>query len=363
MSLSLCDPLTRVLPAETASGPFGIACSVVVAAYLQGMEGNSAVDSCSLVGSRLLFQGAAVSVRNGKIYDTHVGLFDRPPPRRLFCEIDASVDTFCPDLIVQIAHRFDKVEFDHYDRHSKVSIPLDIHLRVLSAASNITECAAAYLLFDSGSYQISSDLRATLPKLTSLIIKPNDFASNNCDARVLHFLTLPVLRVLQISCSASQGPELWAFLSRSSPPLVGLTIYTGDSIWSRETIEKCLQLIPTLSSLTLRGSENFFQDDFIAVLVDAPSNILLPNLANFCIYVRDSLPDESWFSRLVAMLWIRRMDPGPAVKLQSFVLTFVGEFYFGDYHPWPEDMKTCDILVEDGMEMDPLELFCNTDRE
>ncbi|KAF8188260.1 hypothetical protein K438DRAFT_1834159, partial [Mycena galopus ATCC 62051] len=213
-----------------------------------------------------------------------------------------------PDLIIRIAHRLQELQFEILiPGHPRVAD----YMPIFSAASNILKCSFSCFLFDFGDSQTPSDVHVTLPP-----------AAN--------------------SCSAPQGSELSALLLRSLPPLVDLDLFTGDSSWAPPTIETCLRSIPTLSHLTLRGAENLFQEDFIAVLADAPSNCLLPKLTHLLIYVEDSLPDEGWFQQLIAMLRVRRIraDSDAGVKLRSFTLKFKGEFYFGNYHPYEDDMKT-----------------------
>ncbi|KAJ7510993.1 hypothetical protein B0H11DRAFT_2215727 [Mycena galericulata] len=122
-----------------------------------------------------------------------------------------------------------------------------------------------------------------------------------------------------------------------STPLVNLDLFTGDVPWPHPIIEECLRLIPTPSSLPLRGAENTFQDDFI------PSSPTFPARCEL----------------LVAMLRVRRMR-ADAVKPRAFALRFKGKFYFGDYHPFKgieADMDICDAVAADGVALEAFEFF------
>ncbi|KAJ7867830.1 hypothetical protein B0H13DRAFT_2670436 [Mycena leptocephala] len=218
------------------------------------------------------------------------------PERHLSCDLDIPLTMsglHVPDLVVRLAHHLQTVHFEDrsiYGRSKKHRV--EEYLRIFRFALNIAECAFSCLFFEveDPECKTPNDRRITLPSLKSLQMKRD--VSN---ALFLPFLTLPGLQKLEIPCSAAHAPGLVSLLARSSPPLVSLTLRTGDTPWPRPTIEGCLHLLPTLSNLTLRGSEDLFQDDFIAILSEAPFNNFLPNLSHFEIYVEDSLPPQPWF--------------------------------------------------------------------
>ncbi|KAJ7133362.1 hypothetical protein C8R44DRAFT_977540 [Mycena epipterygia] len=161
--------------------------------------------------------------------------------------------------------------------------------------------------------------------------------------RALDFFTLPSLQRLHFMCRNSSGPsQLSAFLTRSSPPLEGLSINSYDMLWALHSIDKCFCLIPTLTHLVLSGPSGF-HEAFFTNLADSPS--CLPNLLDLTTNVT-SLPDDAWYEGLGAMLSIRRSDPRVTVKLQLFHL----ECDESNGHPHGTNIKAITkALVADGM--------------
>lgn len=112
---------------------------------------------------------------------------------------------------------------------------MEKYLPIFSAATNIAECKLSYFSFeleDSHGQTPSNHLGVTLPHLNlkSLSVTQRSSKRDNSSALLLQLFTFPALQELCIPCSAPQGPELCALFTRSSPPLVDLDLFTGDSL-------------------------------------------------------------------------------------------------------------------------------------
>lgn len=167
------------------------------------------------------------------------------------------------------------------------------------------------------------------------------------DARPLDYLTLPSLQRLHFICGDESGlTQLSPFLTRSSAPLLRLTLVSSNMLWTLDIIGNCFVLMPTLTHLVLRGPSPF-HGAFITNLGDSPSS--LPNLIDFTASLT-SLPNDAWYEKLGAMLVTRRRkNPRAGVTLQSFHLKFNRWSDVDNHSPGANIKDITRALVADGM--------------
>ncbi|KAJ7457953.1 hypothetical protein B0H11DRAFT_2062038 [Mycena galericulata] len=124
--------------------------------------------------------------------------------------------------------------------------------------------------------------------------------------KILRNLTLPALQTLALRMFAISLNDLIAFLKRSSPPLLGLTIDASDSDFIH-FLNDFPRLAPTLECLELYYPYPDAAKQLFALLSASPSHFL-PNLRSLHVYANNyslSISESTW-TNVLHTLSIRR---------------------------------------------------------
>ncbi|KAJ7490714.1 hypothetical protein FB451DRAFT_1552340 [Mycena latifolia] len=152
---------------------------------------------------------------------------------------------------------------------------------------------------------------------------------------ILRSLTLPALESLSVPYLDIESEDLFAFLTRSSPPLKALQLMMPSLVeWSYQTL---LKLLPSLTDLHLafsRGGPDI--SPFLEVLAIGSPPQFLPYLINLTIHP-GCLLERPQFEKLVGILSARRASR--PVQMQTF------RYIFHWSLARPDTAANADILV------------------
>ncbi|KAK7000458.1 F-box domain-containing protein [Favolaschia claudopus] len=180
-----------------------------------------------------------------------------------------------------------------------------------------------YNLFREADIELLDIPLLTLAHLEDLQVGNPDFSTSpvmdDNSASLLQYLCLPALKNLSLTVLDIPDEEMVSFFARSSPPLESLTVAL-DVLWPTSLVERCLRLIPTLTSLKLSvvfaGDINDMFRSFFEIL-GSPS--LLPQLRRITLWAGRRTKIN--YEELLSMLRTRRTTP-----LESFELVFLPDF-------------------------------------
>ncbi|KAK7000482.1 hypothetical protein R3P38DRAFT_1117379 [Favolaschia claudopus] len=165
---------------------------------------------------------------------------------------------------------------------NKLKMGLDDCIRLLRAAPALVECELGNMLHTDRPRMTDPLVHASLQRLRlGRIGGPAMGGEDENSAAILRHLTLPALRVLDVTTFDIQVSDLTAFLTRSSPPLTSLSINCSSlPDWAGQIMASCFEHIPNLSSLTLAGT---YRSPVLSRLIQSPD--ILPNLRHLVIHI------------------------------------------------------------------------------
>jgi len=196
-------------------------------------------------------------------------------------------------------------------------------LKALHLMSNLIDCAFSIVdPYDEDGFEVFSH-----PNIQHFTLGPSEFPSNSgaFNAQVFQFLTLPVLRSLQIQGILDLDPTvLRGFLLRSSPPLQKLSIRPYISPYMSPEGTTSLDLsspftMPALTDLEILSPEG----DFLSTFVQSLSFTgFLPKLQNLsflgCPVVGGKASVHDILRIAAAPITARRNIVEGCAQLQSF---------------------------------------------
>ncbi|KAJ7472191.1 hypothetical protein FB451DRAFT_1367983 [Mycena latifolia] len=180
---------------------------------------------------------------------------------------------------------------------------------LLRVCPNLVECTLDDVVYQNNRH--AAEESVVIPHLQRFTFGTHPYASG--DGLLPHFY-LPGLQNLSILLERIQVSDLLQFFRRSSPPLQKLVMgdtTTGKIRWSREDVEECLSLLPTLTHFELRQVQpDDAANHFLAILA---SSQLSPTLSAVTLRFRHS-PAVLWYQELYRALSSRR-NPDLALRI------------------------------------------------
>ncbi|KAJ7653379.1 hypothetical protein B0H17DRAFT_1147151 [Mycena rosella] len=170
-------------------------------------------------------------------------------------------------------------------------------INILRACSNLVQCT-----FDNVfCYDGYAEGILVFPRVRSLNF--GKYPMGYGDDSILRHITLPGLQTLCISLNDIKPQDLLRFVSRSLPLLRQIVMGdTGWPEWTRDELEECLSLLPTLTHFELFNPRWATLNHFIAILAGSPH--LPPNLSTVTLRLAHS-PARLWHQNLLHALLAR----------------------------------------------------------
>ncbi|KAK7048944.1 hypothetical protein R3P38DRAFT_3175195 [Favolaschia claudopus] len=165
---------------------------------------------------------------------------------------------------------------------NKLKMGLGDCIRLLRAAPALVECELGNMLHTDRPRMTDPLIHASLQRLRlGRVGGPARGGEDENSAAILKHLTLPALRVLDVTTFDIQVSDLTAFLTRSSPPLTSLSINCSClPDWAGQITASCFEHIPNLTSLTLAGT---CCCPVLSRLIQRPD--ILPNLLHLVLHI------------------------------------------------------------------------------